>query len=265
VNILAIDTATPQVSAALGDGGRVLASFRSLAGRRHGESLAPGLAFLAQASGVPLASVEMIAVDAGPGLFTGLRVGLATAKALASALGVEVVALTSLDILAHPHAGAGPWVASVVDARRHEVFWAAYQPAPAGAGDGAPAAPGTPSVPGAPAAPGTSSVPGAPAGLLRVAEPAVAAPPDAATALAGLRDRLGPRLVIVGDGALRYGDVFAGVPGAEIAGPQAAYPGAETVLAMAAADPGRACDPLRVRPLYGRQADVRIGWEQRSA
>ncbi|HLI25076.1 MAG TPA: tRNA (adenosine(37)-N6)-threonylcarbamoyltransferase complex dimerization subunit type 1 TsaB [Acidimicrobiales bacterium] len=233
---LAVDTATPQVSAAVGSDERLLASFRSLAGRRHGETLAPGLAFLAGAAGIALSDIQMVAVDAGPGLFTGLRVGLATAKALASALEIRVQAFTSTDVLAFPHRAQDRPVAAVVDARRHEVFWAVYD----GAGR-------------------------------RQGEPQVAAPDDAARALAASCDP-SAGLLIVGDGALRYRGAFAATPGAEIGGPEWAYPGAEAVLAMAAApaagtglDPLDPLDPLDVRALYGRQADVRIGWEQRCA
>ena len=71
--------------------------------------------------------MSLVAVDVGPGLFTGLRVGVATAKAMASALGVPIAGCSSLKILAHPHRRDARTVASVVDARRGEVFWALYE------------------------------------------------------------------------------------------------------------------------------------------
>jgi tRNA threonylcarbamoyladenosine biosynthesis protein TsaB len=227
---LAVDTATPQMSASIGDGEKLLASFRSLAGRRHGETLAPGVAFLCAAAGVALPDLEMVAVDAGPGLFTGLRVGLATAKALAAALGVKVQPFISTDVLAFPHRHRDRPVAAVVDARRHEVFWALYDSAGR-----------------------------------RQGEPRVDAPDAAAAALLQRTDQ-GAGLLVVGDGALRYRETLAAVPGAQIGGEEWAYPCADTVLAMAATHPAdSALDPLTVTALYGRQADVRIGWEQRSA
>lgn len=125
---LAIATATPQVSVALvgpeGPAGEVTLR----AGRRHGETLAPAIESLTTLIGVDLGRVERVAVDVGPGLFTGLRVGVATAKALASALSLEVVACSSLEVLAHRLRFTGRPVAAVVDARRGEVFWALYEP-----------------------------------------------------------------------------------------------------------------------------------------
>lgn len=127
-HVLAIATATPQVSVALGGPAGPVGHIVLPAGRRHGESLAPAIQSLARLAGVDLRSLERIAVDVGPGLFTGLRVGVATAKALGAALDVAVVACSSLDLLAHPHRHLRRRVASVVDARRGEVFWALYEP-----------------------------------------------------------------------------------------------------------------------------------------
>ncbi|MDE3206824.1 MAG: tRNA (adenosine(37)-N6)-threonylcarbamoyltransferase complex dimerization subunit type 1 TsaB [Acidobacteriota bacterium] len=129
MRVLAIDTATSQVSVAVAVDGEVVGQVALRAGRRHGETLAPAIKALVALSGVELSSIGRIAVDVGPGLFTGLRVGLATAKALGAALDVPVATCTSLDLLAHPLRWEGRPVASVVDARRGEVFWALYQPA----------------------------------------------------------------------------------------------------------------------------------------
>ena len=125
---LAIATATEQVGVALGRAGGQVASIQLQQGRRHGEVLAPAIESLTALTRTPLADVELIAVDTGPGLFTGLRVGVATAKALAGALGLQVAACSSLELLAGPHRSAGRGVVSVVDARRGEVFWCIYGP-----------------------------------------------------------------------------------------------------------------------------------------
>jgi tRNA threonylcarbamoyladenosine biosynthesis protein TsaB len=130
--VLAIATATPQVSVALSGADGPTASVVIRAGRRHGETLAPAISALGSLTGVGLDRVGLVAVDTGPGLFTGLRVGVATAKALGSALGIPVVPCSSLDLLAHPHRHLRRRVASVVDARRGEVFWALYQPVSGG-------------------------------------------------------------------------------------------------------------------------------------
>ena len=124
--LLAIETATPRCSVALGHEGGVLASFSVDRDRRHVEALAPAIAAISRAAGVALADLDAVAVDVGPGLFTGMRVGIATAQALALALGLAVHPVRSLDVLAHPFRHAGCPVAAVVDARRGEVFRALH-------------------------------------------------------------------------------------------------------------------------------------------
>ena len=121
--ILAFDTSTPAVTVALcGDDG-VLAQSMDVDARRHGELLAPAIArVLAAADAVPR-DITAIAVGAGPGPYTGLRVGLVTAATLADALGVPAYPVCSLDILAAGHVGP---VLVATDARRREVYWAAY-------------------------------------------------------------------------------------------------------------------------------------------
>jgi tRNA threonylcarbamoyladenosine biosynthesis protein TsaB len=125
---LGIATSTAQVGVALAGPDGIAAEVRLLVGRRHGETLAPAIEAATRLAGVELTAVRRVAVDAGPGLFTGLRVGVATAKAIASALGVPVVPCTSLEVLAHPHRLSGRTVAAVLDARRGQLFWAVYGP-----------------------------------------------------------------------------------------------------------------------------------------
>lgn len=129
---LAIATATEQVGVAVGRAQAHVSSIHSQQGRRHGEVLAPAIQSLMRVTGTELSEVELIAVDIGPGLFTGLRVGVATAKALASALRVPIIGCSSLELLAVPHRAAGAKVVSVVDARRGEVFWRFFDPDPIG-------------------------------------------------------------------------------------------------------------------------------------
>ena len=71
--------------------------------------------------------LDGVAVDIGPGLFTGLRVGLATARTIATARGIPAVGVTSLEALAHPHRRRPGTLVPVVDARRGEVYWAASE------------------------------------------------------------------------------------------------------------------------------------------
>ena len=131
--ILGIDTATPAVGCAIGGHEGVLASFTAARGRRHAETLVPAIDHLRRSVGIELDELGAIAVDVGPGLFTGLRVGVATAKAMASALRVPVVVgVSSLDLVAFPVRFSPRLIASVVDARRGEVFFAFYRQVPGG-------------------------------------------------------------------------------------------------------------------------------------
>jgi len=234
--VLAIDTATERVSAAIGGPGGVAGSFAIAAGRRHAETLAPGIEFLTKATNTPLGRVDLIAVDIGPGLFTGLRVGLATAKALAAALDRPTVGVTSLDLLAHPHRGGSRLVAAVVDARRHEVFWSLYRPGPDG--------------------------------CRAINEPAVRTPDALGDELAAL----GADVVVVGDGGRRHADALQARGGRriEVASLASAHPSAETLvdLAATAAAAATGAGPAvsagaDLAPVYLRPADVRIGWDQR--
>ncbi|MDQ1703243.1 MAG: tRNA threonylcarbamoyladenosine biosynthesis protein TsaB [Frankiaceae bacterium] len=124
--LLAFDTSTPAVTVALCDDERVLAQSMDVDARRHGELLAPAIArVLAAADAVPR-DITAIAVGAGPGPYTGLRVGLVTAATLADALDIPAYPVCSLDVLAAGHDGP---VLVATDARRREIYWAAYDEA----------------------------------------------------------------------------------------------------------------------------------------
>ena len=100
--ILGIESATVQVGCAIGGHEGVLASAHSAKGKRHAESLAPSIQFICEQAGIELSEIGVVAVDIGPGLFTGLRVGVATAKAIAFALRIPMIGVSSLDLVAFP-------------------------------------------------------------------------------------------------------------------------------------------------------------------
>lgn len=125
--VLAVETATPRCSIALGHEDGVLASSSADGDRRHVEALAPAIAAACRTAGVALDDIDALAVDVGPGLFTGMRVGIATVQGLALALGLPVHPVLSLDVLAHPLRHEHRPVVAVVDARRGEVFHARYE------------------------------------------------------------------------------------------------------------------------------------------
>jgi tRNA threonylcarbamoyl adenosine modification protein YeaZ len=128
VLLLALDTATPAVTVALHDGDAVVAEESSLDGRRHGELLAVFIDKALRSAGVGREDLTAVAVGTGPGPYTGLRAGLVTARVLASALGIRIDGVCSLDVIAAgartEAAGAEFLVAT--DARRREVYWARY-------------------------------------------------------------------------------------------------------------------------------------------
>lgn len=126
--VLAIDTATPAVTAGVvslrADGPpEPLATRVTVDDRAHGELLMPSVRAVLAEAGVCAGELGAIVCGAGPGPFTGLRVGIMTAAALGDGLGVGVHAVCSLDAIAH-EVGEGVLVAT--DARRREVYWARY-------------------------------------------------------------------------------------------------------------------------------------------
>jgi tRNA threonylcarbamoyladenosine biosynthesis protein TsaB len=227
--ILGIDTATAQVGCALGGNEGPLASFHVARGRHHAETLVPAIDFICRQAQLSLSEVSVVAVDIGPGLFTGLRVGVATAKALATALRIPVIGLTSLDLLSYPERRSGRLIAAVVDARRGEVFWALYR-----------------------------SVPG---GVQRLTEYAVSPPAKVASELMAR----GEETLAVGDGACRYAKVFAEASQVEIGDLGHKYPSAAMLVELAhpVALREQFIHPSELSPLYLRKADVRINWEHR--
>jgi tRNA threonylcarbamoyladenosine biosynthesis protein TsaB len=230
--ILGIDTATQQVGAAVGGVEGVLASFHSTKGKRHAETLVPAIQFVADAAGIELKEISVIAVDVGPGLFTGLRVGIATAKALASALRVPMIGLSSLDLLAHQVRYSPRLIVPVVDAKRGEVFSAAYR-----------------------------HVPG---GIQRLTEPTVGTAEQLANDLRARRDEA----LLVGDGALRYADVLAGDGGiVELGTVGTQWPRADDLVELAQPKALREefVQPWELEPLYLRKADAEINWDKRES
>jgi tRNA threonylcarbamoyladenosine biosynthesis protein TsaB len=125
--ILGIETAVDHVGVALGDHRGIRAHTMVASDRRHAESLTPMIRFAMQQAGVEMTDLSAIAVDVGPGLFTGMRVGMATAQSMAWALELPIVPVCSLDALAMNADMSEVTVAAALDARRGEVYWALYR------------------------------------------------------------------------------------------------------------------------------------------
>ncbi|WP_210439988.1 tRNA (adenosine(37)-N6)-threonylcarbamoyltransferase complex dimerization subunit type 1 TsaB [Nocardioides xinjiangensis] len=127
--LLAFDTATPLVTVALHDGDRVVVEHSSEQPMKHGEHLAPLIARALEDAGIVRQDLTAIAVGVGPGPFTGLRVGVVTARTLGFVLDIPVYGVCSLDAIALEAAATGAAPGSFLvatDARRKEVYLASY-------------------------------------------------------------------------------------------------------------------------------------------
>ncbi|MEJ7706528.1 MAG: tRNA (adenosine(37)-N6)-threonylcarbamoyltransferase complex dimerization subunit type 1 TsaB [Nocardioidaceae bacterium] len=123
--LLALDTATSAVTVAVHDGTDVVAEATTVDPLRQGELLAPQIAKVLELAGLTPADVSQLAVGVGPGPFTGLRVGIVTARTMGAVLDVDVVGVCTLDVVAAAVDVAGTFLVAT-DARRKEVYWARY-------------------------------------------------------------------------------------------------------------------------------------------
>jgi tRNA threonylcarbamoyladenosine biosynthesis protein TsaB len=225
--VLAVDTATPTVSVAIGKDGMVLGHVLLGTGQHHAEQLAPAIEYLARECEVSLDRLGGIGVGIGPGLFTGLRVGVTTAKVLAQVLRVPVVGLPSLDLLAYPLRHAhGRLIAAVIDARRQEVFTARYRPVPGG--------------------------------VQRVSEYEVGSPARLAADLAAI----GEDTLLAGDGAVLYREHFDDLEHVELAGPGFSVPSAAALIALTTVrmQQEEFQQPADLVPMYLRESDAELSW-----
>jgi len=127
VLILAFDTSGFAGSVALLDGPALIREMALAAERRSAQTLSPAIASLLQESGVEPAQIKLVATTIGPGSFTGLRVGVTTAKTFAYAVGAQVLGISTLEAIAHDVSPemlntAPPGIHAVLDAQRRELF-----------------------------------------------------------------------------------------------------------------------------------------------
>lgn len=226
--ILGIETSTPVSSVALGSEHGVVASITLARGRGHVEFLTPAVQEICNQAGVSLRSVAGIAIGVGPGLFTGMRVGIASAKALAQMLNLPVVGLPSLDLLAFEVRHSNRLICACIDARRREVFSALYR-----------------------------QVPG---GVQRITDYRAWDPRRLATEIEARREDV----LFVGSGAHLYRDMLPKAR-SEFASISRSFPSATALIELALPRFYREeTDSLyELEPLYVRQADVNIPWEGR--
>lgn len=224
MRIVALETATAASSVALGDDTGLVASARRVDRRGHVEFLVPALEFCFAQAGWGRTEIDAVAVDVGPGLFSGIRAGLATAQALAGAVGVPVVPVVSNDAVALRAATGHRRIWSVIDVRRGEVAAGPYQPVPGGVVRDGPIELCTPEV-------------------LRAA--LQEDPSD---------------LLVVGDWQALPEKTLLGLSALKTGRPR--FPDASAVLEVARGrmERGDVPHPDEVRPRYMREPDVTINW-----
>lgn len=127
MKILAIDTSSMVASAAVMDGQKLLAEYIVNHKRTHSEQLMPIIEKVLESSGTGIREIDAIAVASGPGSFTGLRIGAATAKGLAHARGIKIVGVPTLDGLAFNLPHCQGIICPIMDARRNQVYTALYK------------------------------------------------------------------------------------------------------------------------------------------
>jgi tRNA threonylcarbamoyladenosine biosynthesis protein TsaB len=224
MRIVAIDTATPASSVAIGEDETLLGLSVNVDRRGHVGFLVPAIDFVLGRAGWKPRDIDLVAVDVGPGPFTGLRAGIATAQALAAAIGAPMVTTTSLTVIALRAATGRRRIWPVVDMRRGQFAVAPYRPLPGGV------------------------APDGPSEVIR--------PED----FKALLESEGSDSLVVGDWQSLPDSMWTGLHRVRRGRPR--YPSAETMLEIAAmkARKGDVADADDVRPLYMREPDVDINW-----
>ncbi|HOV87966.1 MAG TPA: tRNA (adenosine(37)-N6)-threonylcarbamoyltransferase complex dimerization subunit type 1 TsaB [Syntrophobacteraceae bacterium] len=224
MKILAADTSTPSGSVAVMEGDRLLAEWTFHSGHTHNRRLLKTLDSVLRELGWSLDGVEAFAVTAGPGSFTGLRIGLTTIKTLAWSTGKPYVGISSLDVLAAPLAYSSHPVCAVLDAKKQQVYAALYR----GNQRGEP---------------------------LRASPYQVMGPGE-------LPGRLTEPTILVGDGWLLYRDLFRQAMGESALEPPPAFhtlrAGFLADLAQRRLLCGEAQDPVSSVPLYVRPSEAEL-------
>lgn len=225
--VLSLDTTTRAGSAAVVDGHRIVSELSGDPRLTHGERLPGELIRVLEMAGVSMKDVDLLAVAAGPGSFTGLRVGIASMQGLAVATGLRIVPVSALDALAHAGRGGGDRVAAWMDAQRGQVFACLYD------------AHGNPLVD--------------PSSL-----------PPIQTLVAWGQEITASRVRFIGDGAVRYADVIRAElgDGALMVEPP---PLAGIIGTIAVDHPDRAVSPHAVVPIYIRRPDAELARLQKSS
>ncbi|HWR40019.1 MAG TPA: tRNA (adenosine(37)-N6)-threonylcarbamoyltransferase complex dimerization subunit type 1 TsaB [Patescibacteria group bacterium] len=228
--ILALDTATIISSVALATQDTILAELTLQTSKTHSERLLPHIAEMLEMAGVQRRELQAVAVSIGPGSYTGLRIGLGTAKALAYALKIPLIGVPTLAALAHGCPVPGVFYAPMLDAQKEQVYLGLYDWYQGG---------------------------------LREREAARVLP--VAEALPYLHSLTQP-VVLMGEGAVMYRQMAADyAPQLMIAPPHTVMPRAANIalLGWKMLQEGYSSDVFSLEPLYMRRSEAEELWERR--
>jgi tRNA threonylcarbamoyladenosine biosynthesis protein TsaB len=224
VKLLAIETATPGASVALVEDSTTLAAASRIDPMGHATFLVPAIDFCFDQVGWSPSDLDAVAVDIGPGLYTGIRVGVATAEGLAAAFGIPIIPALSVDAIALEARTGHRLIWAVVDVRRGEFAVARYRPVPGG--------------------------------VVRESEPELVRP----EVLAAQLDSAPGDSLVVGDvGGLPEG-LLLGLHRVKTGRPRYPYAVAIAEAARGKYDKDEFPSPGEIRPLYLREPDVTINW-----
>ncbi len=238
--ILGIETATERVGAGLIGSDGIIAAFDVARGRHHAEILMPAVEFVLRHGDAAVGELSAIVVDVGPGLFTGMRVGLATARAMSQALAIPLIGVTSLEVVAFScrppsaedldaSAHDDRVIASVIDARKGQVFFGFHRV--------------------------TSD------GVVTLGEPRAG---SVAEVIAAIEER-GQRILCVGDGMVKYRSELDNHPLIAVADHHLAHPNVRDlcIIGMRRALREQWSVADDVRAVYLRAPDAEINWSTR--
>lgn len=227
--VLGIETSTPQASVAIGSEQGLIASALVSRGASHNEFLLPAIRFCLDEAGLGFRNIGGVAASLGPGLYTGMRVGIATSKALAQSLSVPIVGMSSLDLVAYGVRYSPKTICAALDARRGEVFHAFYRASPGG--------------------------------IQRMSDYRIDKPERLAIGLASRPEEV----LLVGNGALLYKDAFSDLGSVvELGTMSHSFPHASSLVELALPRMLREdFDSLyELQPLYLRRSARKIRWER---
>lgn len=241
MRILALDTATASCTAAVVDGNQILAELSLQIPRAHSTRLMPLIDQAVRESGVSKCDLEAVAAGIGPGSFTGLRIGLATAKGIAFALGIPTVGVPTLQSLAYGTGAQIGLVVPMLDAKRGNVYTAVY-----GAGDRDPAT------------------------WVELMPPTHMSVEQLAEEIRILRSGLQQTwqfVTLCGDAAEQYADSLKLGESLRMASAGAMLPRAWAVGAVGASllSQGKGIDPDHLLPAYLRKSEAETLWERRKS